>query len=303
MKDILSVRNLSIYYETSNSVIKAVKGVSFNVRQNECFGLVGESGSGKSTLCSGILHLISKPGKIKSGRILFDGNNLLEVNKRELQKLRWKEISYVPQGTMNSLNPVINIGEQFYDVIRAHEDPPHQSSKILKEKVITALNDVYLKSDVIYKYPHELSGGMIQRACIALAMILNPKLIIADEPTSALDVVSKRIVFETLLKLQQNLSASIILVGHDMALQAQISSRLGVMYAGNLIEVGDVKTIFNNPLHPYTQRLISSIPSVNKKQNIHKLATNNFSEEEKIKYQKSKPLNEVEPGHFVVQYN
>ena len=273
------------------------------MRQNECFGIVGESGSGKSTLCCGILRLIPKPGKTKSGRILFDGNNLLEINKRELQKLRWREISYVPQSAMNSLNPVINIWEQFYDVIKNHEDPPHQSSKILKEKVIMALNDVYLKSDVIYKYPHELSGGMIQRVCIALAMILNPKLIIADEPTSALDVVSKRIVFETLLKLQQKSSTSIILVGHDMALQAQISSRLGIMYAGNLIEVGDVKTIFNNPLHPYTQRLLFSIPSVNKKQNIHKLATNNFSEKEKIKYQRSKPLNEVEPGHFVVQYN
>jgi peptide/nickel transport system ATP-binding protein len=298
---ILKVEDLRVYYHTYDRLVKAVDGVSFEVRKDEVFGLVGESGSGKSTLCMGLLRLVSPPGRIEDGHVLFDGADLVAMNDEQLRRVRWKQIPFIPQGAMSALNPVMRIRDQFYDVIRDHEGS--QPGGLLHERIESMLGRVQLAPNVLGKFPHELSGGMKQRVCIALAMILNPKLIIADEPTSALDVVSQRVVLETLSEVRRSQHASMILVGHDMALQAQIVDRLGVMYAGKFVEIGNVRDIFNDPIHLYTKRLTSSIPSIQKKQDIHELAGIGLTEVEKYRYKVAAQLVEVKPGHFVAQHN
>jgi oligopeptide/dipeptide ABC transporter ATP-binding protein len=179
--------------------------------------------------------------------------------EKELRKIRWRELSLIPQGAMNSLNPVIKIKEQIEDAILAHEKI---NRKALKLKVLELLNDVGLPERVYNMFPHELSGGMKQRVCIAMAVALNPSIILADEPTSALDVIVQRVVAQTLLDVKKRLGVSMIMIGHDMGLQAQMVNRLAVMYAGNLVEVGPVGSLFEHPYHPYTRLLIDSIPSI-----------------------------------------
>lgn len=298
---ILTVENMRIYYYLWDRVVKAVDGVSFTLRKDEVFGLVGESGSGKTTLCMGLLRLVPPPGKIEDGHVLFDGYDLLAMSDEQLRQVRWKDISYIPQGAMSSLNPVMRIRDQFYDAVWDHEGPqPHKS---LDERIESLLARVHLMPNVLTKYPHELSGGMKQRVCIALAMMLHPKIIIADEPTSALDVITQRGVLETLSEARRSVQASMILVGHDMALQAQVADRMGIMYAGSFVEIGTARDVFSDPIHPYTQRLISSIPSVRKKQDIHELGKIGLTEVEKYKYKAATELVEVKPGHFVAAYN
>jgi ABC-type dipeptide/oligopeptide/nickel transport system ATPase component len=263
--------------------------------------LVGESGSGKSTLCHGLLRLVPSPGKIVSGQVHFKGEDLLSLQGEELRKKRWREIAFIPQGAMSALNPVIRIGEQFADVVADHSEG-NQGGKVDWEvRVADALQSVNLPIDVAHKFPHELSGGMKQRVCIALAVLLNPALILADEPTSALDVVTQRVVLEMLSQVRRQLKASMLLVGHDMALQAQIADRIGIMFGGCLLEIGSVQDIFNQPIHPYTKRLIASIPSIRKKQDIHVLAQDGFNEVEQQTYLDFSRLTEVRPGHWVAQ--
>jgi oligopeptide/dipeptide ABC transporter ATP-binding protein len=257
---VLEVRDLRIHYATPLGDVIAVNGVSFDVRRGEILGLVGESGSGKSTVAMGILRLVQPPGRIIHGEVLLNGTNLLALNERQLNQVRWRDIALIPQGAMNSLNPVMRVKDQIGDAIEAHEG--RQPAKVLRERILEILSTVGLHSRVYELFPHELSGGMKQRVCIAMAIALNPSLIIADEPTSALDVVVQRVVAQTLLDVKERLNVSMILIGHDMGLQAQLVDRIAVMYAGNIAEISPVQEAFDAPLHPYTQLLISSIPSV-----------------------------------------
>jgi peptide/nickel transport system ATP-binding protein len=257
---ILTVNDLRVYYQTPMGPVKAVDGVSFQLRKGERFGLVGESGSGKSTAAFGILRLTKSPARIEGGEVWLGATNLLQLPADALKKYRFAELSLIPQGAMNSLNPVLRIREQLCDVIKEHDRTISKAA--LEERAYQLLEMVGLKRAVIDRFPHELSGGMKQRVCIAMAISLQPKVIIADEPTSALDVVTQRQVMETLSRVQEEIHAAVILVGHDMGLMAQFVDTIGVMYAGRLVEVGPVKELFKEPLHPYTQMLISSLPSL-----------------------------------------
>ncbi|MBI2861214.1 MAG: ABC transporter ATP-binding protein [Chloroflexi bacterium] len=259
----LQVQDLRVYYHTPQGPVKAVDGVSFNLSADEIFGLVGESGSGKSTIALALLRLIKPPGRIEGGTVWLDGLNVLTVPEEQMRQLRLAVISLVAQGAMNSLNPVMRVKYQIIDALKDHGE--QMTQREFEEHVAYLLDRVGLKREVANMFPHELSVGMKQRVCIAIAISLRPKVIIADELTSALDVVVQRQVMETLRGVQEDLSASVILVGHDMGLMAQVVDRLGVMYAGDLVEVGPVREIFREPLHPYTQLLIVSLPSLDKK--------------------------------------
>ena len=257
---ILDVRDLRVHYETSRGPVQAVNGVSFTLREGERLGLVGESGSGKSTMALALMRLIRPPGRIVGGDVLLEGDNLVELTEEGIREVRLARIALVAQGAMNSLNPVLRVQEQIRDGLTDHG--VKLSGKALDERVRELLESVGLRREVAGMFPHELSGGMKQRVCIAIAISLRPKLIIADEPTSALDVVVQRQVMYTLLKVQEDLGASIILIGHDMGLMAQVVDRVGIMYAGNLAEVSNVGALFQAPLHPYSQLLIASLPTL-----------------------------------------
>ena len=261
--DVLEVKDLRVYYHTPRGAVKAVDGVTFDVHAGERLGLVGESGSGKTTIALALMRLIRPPGRIEGGQVLVDGTDLLGLGEEQMRQRRLATIAMVAQGAMNSLNPVIRVREQIADALRDHGERP--SAAELKTRIANLLETVGLQPHVANLFPHELSGGMKQRVCIAIAISMRPKVIIADEPTSALDVVVQRQVMETLRNVQLQLGAAVILVGHDMGLMAQAVDRLGVMYAGNLAEVCDVRAIFEEPLHPYSQLLIASLPSLEKK--------------------------------------
>jgi peptide/nickel transport system ATP-binding protein len=257
---VLQVKNLRVHYATPSGDVIAVNGVNLNVYEGETLGLVGESGCGKSTLAMAILRLVQPPGRIMSGQVQVHGIDLIALSERELRQVRWSQIALVPQGAMNSLNPVMRVKDQITEAIETHQGkrPPQE----LKERILRLLSMVGMPSRVYNMYPHELSGGMKQRVCIAMAIALTPSVIIADEPTSALDVVVQRVVAQTLLDVKRTLGVSMILIGHDMGLMAQLVDRIAVMYAGNIVEIAPVKDIFAEPLHPYTQLLLASIPSV-----------------------------------------
>jgi peptide/nickel transport system ATP-binding protein len=257
---ILRVKDLRVYYHTGSGAVRAVDGVSFELSQGQRLGLVGESGSGKSTTALAIMRLLNPPGRIEGGQILLGETDLTTLSDEEMRQARFSQVSLIPQGAMNSLNPVMRVREQFYDTMAAHL--PRFSKKEAEKQVVGLLAQVGLRREVARMYPHELSGGMKQRVCIALSIVLRPRLIVADEPTSALDVVVQRQVMETLGRVQADLQAAVILVGHDMGLMAQFVDQLGVMYAGRLVEVGPVVDIFRSPIHPYTQMLIQSLPSL-----------------------------------------
>ena len=259
----LQVRDLRVYYHTPRGAVKAVEGVSFDLKPGERLGLVGESGSGKSTIALSLMRMIKPPGRIEGGEVLLDGTNVLKLNEEQMRQLRLAGIALVAQGAMNSLNPVRRVRDQIADALADHGE------KLSKQELEAHVNDllrrVGLRPDVADMFPHELSGGMKQRAVIAIAISMRPKVIIADEPTSALDVVVQRQIMETLGKVQEDIGAAVILIGHDMGLMAQFVHRLGVMYAGELAELAEVEAIFAEPLHPYTQLLIASLPSLEQK--------------------------------------
>jgi oligopeptide/dipeptide ABC transporter ATP-binding protein len=257
---VLDVRNLKVYYATPSGNVRAVDDVSFQVYEGEILGLVGESGCGKTTTAMAILRMVQPPGRIVGGEVLLEGVDLTKVNGDELRDLRWRTLALIPQGAMNSLNPVMRISVQMGEAIITHEG--RQDKARLKQRILDLFKQVGLPSRIYDMYPHELSGGMKQRVCIAMAVALHPSLIIADEPTSALDVVVQRVVGQTLLDIKEQMGVSMILIGHDMGLQAQLVDRIAVMYAGHMVEVSPVETIFSEPLHPYTQLLIEAIPSI-----------------------------------------
>ena len=271
----LQVQNLYVHYATPEGAVRAVDDVSFNLEAGERFGLVGESGSGKTTLAMALLRMIKPPGQIESGQIWLDGQDVLSLSGEGMRQLRLAGIALVAQGSMNSLNPVTRIRRQLLDGMRDHAagqaepDGGAVAAKMSRreqdEYVRELLARVGLEPQVANMYPHELSGGMKQRVCIAMAISLRPKVIIADEPTSALDVVVQMQVMETLRRAQEEVGAAVILVGHDMGIMAQFVDRVGVMYAGKLVEVSPVREIFGRPLHPYAGLLIESVPSLESK--------------------------------------
>jgi peptide/nickel transport system ATP-binding protein len=257
-EDILRVRDLTVQYGAAAR--PAADGVAFELRRGEVLGLVGESGSGKTTTAMAILGLIRPPGQVVRGSVMLEQTDLLALRGRDLRRARWASISLVPQGAMNALVPVLRIESQIGDVITAHEG--RQGKARLRDRVRELLATVELPAGVATMYPHELSGGMKQRVCIAMAIALGPKVVIADEPTSALDVVVQRAVAETLSDVQRRLGVAVLLIGHDMALQAQLADRVGVMWQGRLVEIGPVRSIFHAPAHPYTQLLLRASPSL-----------------------------------------
>ena len=263
---VLQVRDLTVHYHTPLGPVRAVEGISFDLNEGERLGLVGESGSGKSTTAFALMRLIKPPGQIVGGSVMYRGRELLFATPEEIRQIRFADIALIPQGAMNSLNPVMRIREQLFDTIRAHETGP--SNPELSDRVTGLLESVDLPASVANMFPHELSGGMKQRVCIAMATALKPKIIIADEPTSALDVVVQRQVFETLTRVQEELGAAVILVGHDMGLMAQFADRICVMYGGRIAEVSPVKDLFRDPLHPYTNELVRSLPSLDRRQRL-----------------------------------
>jgi peptide/nickel transport system ATP-binding protein len=224
---------------------------------------VGESGSGKSTMALAMMRMIKPPGRIEGGHVIVGDTNLTMLSDEEMLKARLSKIAYIPQGAMNSLNPVIRIGRQMMDAIKAHD--PEAGKAEMQERCYEALESVDLKPDVFKMYAHELSGGMKQRVCIAIGILLKPQVIIADEPTSALDVVTQRQVMETIDRVKDQIGAAVILIGHDMGLMAQFVDKVAVMYAGRLMEVSTVRDMFTDPKHPYAQALISSLPSLENK--------------------------------------
>jgi peptide/nickel transport system ATP-binding protein len=257
---VLKVRDLRVYYETPKGDILAVDGINFDLYEGETLGLVGESGCGKSTAAMGILQLVIPPGRIADGEVLLEGRNLLGLSEPALRDIRWIKLALIPQGAMNSLNPTMRVSDQIKDVILAHEGK--KAKKDLQLRILELLSMVGLPNRVYELYPHELSGGMKQRVCIAMAIALNPTIIIADESTSALDVVVQRVVAQTMLKVKQALGVSMIMIGHDMGLMAQMVDRVAVMYAGKIVEIASVKDMFADPKHPYSQLLIESVPSL-----------------------------------------
>ncbi|MDH5440556.1 MAG: ABC transporter ATP-binding protein [Candidatus Bathyarchaeota archaeon] len=259
---VLEVQNLRVYYESVWGDYKAVDGASFKTRKNEVFSIAGESGCGKSTLVDGILRLIKPPGHIPSGKVIFEGTNLLRIPEDELRGIRWVKMAYVPQGAMNSLNPIIKVEEQMTDAILDHGS---MSKEEARELAGSMLKEVSLPVEVARMYPHELSGGMKQRVIIATAIALKPILIIADEPTTALDVVVQKGILQLLESLKEKYGITVIVVSHDMAAHAQVAERIAIMYAGKVVEIGSIYDVFEQPLHPYTKGLISAIPAIGKK--------------------------------------
>jgi peptide/nickel transport system ATP-binding protein len=261
---LLEVENLQVFYRTVSGLARAVDGVDLTVRRGEILGLAGESGCGKSTLAGALLGLIRPPGYIAGGRVLLRPSgcepvDLLRVDDGTLRSIRWRHLSYIPQGSMNSLNPVMRIVDQFVDVMAEHGTASREEAR---DTVPSLLQQVGLGGHVARMYPHELSGGMKQRVIIAMAIALKPDLVIADEPTTALDVNVQRVMIQTLAELRDRLGVSLIIVTHDMAVHAELVDRVAVMYAGKVVEVAGVRQIFANPRHPYTQGLIGAIPRV-----------------------------------------
>ena len=257
---VLTVSNLHVAFDTERGPAHAVNGVSFTLEPGERLGLVGESGSGKTTTALAILRMIKPPGRISGGSVRLHGRDLLLTSGEEMRQIRFSRVALIPQGAMSSLNPVLRVRAQIADLLEAHDVQLAQAVRDLR--IAQLLAGVGLSPAVADAFPHELSGGMKQRVCIAMSVALDPALIIADEPTSALDVIVQKQVLQTLGEVQERLGAAIILVGHDMGLMAQFVGRIGVMYAGRLVEVAPVREIFARPRHPYTAMLISSLPSL-----------------------------------------
>lgn len=258
MSEGLSVRDLTVNYHTDAGPVAAVDRVSFDVPSRTRLGIVGESGSGKTTVALSLIRLLRPPGRIDGGRAEVDGLDLLSLGADRMRAHRLRTISYIPQGAMNSLNPVLTIGHQMTNVLVDHGEKCANGD--FAPAIETALAGVDLPARVAKLYPHELSGGMKQRVCIAMSTMLRPRVIIADEPTSALDVVTQRHVMQTLGAQQQESGSALILIGHDMGLMAQFVDSLAVMYAGRLVEIGAIRDVLTRPRHPYTQALVSSVP-------------------------------------------
>jgi len=257
----LTVSHLTTYFDTEEGMIKAVDDVNFGIETGMSLGLVGESGCGKSVTALSILKLIDCPPGIMSGSVIFKGRNLLALSEREMRRIRGNEISMIFQEPMTSLNPVFTIGNQLLEVIRLHQGLPKKEARA---KAVEMLKAVHIPDHDkrIDSYPHQMSGGMLQRVMIAMAMSCNPSLIIADEPTTALDVTIQAQILNLLAGLKDEYKLSLLLITHDLGIVAEVTDRVAVMYAGKIVEEGPTETIFASPCHPYTIGLIQSIPRI-----------------------------------------
>ena len=257
---LLEVENLSMHYDTLEGNVDAVKNISFTVNSGESFGLVGESGCGKTSVAMTLLQLQPENSVITQGSIKLDGKELIGLSENDLRKVRWDSISIVFQGAMNAWNPVIKIGEQIREAMREHY--PENTKQENMNKIIELFRMVGLDESITDRYPHELSGGMKQRAVIALALSCDPKVIIADEPTTALDVVIQDQILNEIKKVQDLLGLSLIYISHDIAVIAEMTDKIAVMYAGSIVEIGPTKDVFKTPKHSYTRALLDSTPSI-----------------------------------------
>jgi len=265
---LVDIKDLRIWYKTTRGNAQAVDGVDLLIKRNEVFGLAGESGCGKSTLARGILGMTNLPAYVESGEVVFYrkqsessliGEDLLTMSPAQMRQMRWRNIAYVPQSAMNVLSPVAKVEKQILDAIYEHTD---WSKEEARARMFECLDMVGLEPAVAMMYPHELSGGMKQRVTIAAAITLSPDLIIADEPTTALDVNVQQVILQEMMDIREKLGLTLIYVTHDMAVHAELADRMGIMYAGLMMEVSPVVETFKDPLHPYTQGLISSIPMI-----------------------------------------
>ena len=256
---LLEVRNLKTYFFTEDGVVKAVDGVDFTVGRGEVLGLVGESGCGKSVTSLSIMRLVGIPGKVVEGEIVFEGRNLLELSEAEMVKMRGNRISMIFQQPQSSLNPVFKVGDQVAEVLQIHQNLSKQESwkKAVELLRLVGIPDPESKAR---SYPHEVSGGQAQRVMIAMALALNPQLLIADEPTTALDVTIQAQILDLMRDLRTRMGTAVILITHDLGVISEMADRVAVMYAGRIVEQAEIKTLFKNPLHPYTQGLMASIP-------------------------------------------
>lgn len=310
---ILDIKNLVVHYETQDDVVEAVNGVDLRIARGETYGLVGETGAGKTTIAKAIMGLLPiPPSHIIEGKILLNGENLVGKSNREMRKVRGKQVSMIFQDPMTALNPVHRVGDQIAEVIREHH---HISRSEAELRATEMLKEVGIAAERYKDYPHQFSGGMKQRVVIALALACEPGFIIADEPTTALDVTIQAQVLELMRDLREKHNTSILLITHDLGVVAEICDKCAVIYAGQIVEKGTVEQIFDNPIHPYTQGLFHSLPSldedVDRLQPIPGLMINpadlpsccSFYDRcercTEICRQGDPVLREVEPGHFV----
>ena len=258
-KPLLEVKGLKTYFYTEDGVVRAVDGVDFEVYPGEVLGLVGESGCGKSVTSLSIMRLISKPGRVDAGEILLDGENLLDLSEDEMIKVRGNRISMIFQQPQTALNPVFRVGDQLSEVLSVHQDLGKEAGR---KRAVSLLKMVGVPDPErrVDAYPHELSGGMAQRVMIAMALACVPELLLADEPTTALDVTIQAQILDLMRDLRRDMGTSVLLITHDLGVVAEMAERVAVMYAGEIVEQTDVNSLFDEPLHPYTQGLIGSIP-------------------------------------------
>ena len=256
---LIEIRNLNVEYRTPRGAVRAVEDVSFHIGVNEVFGLAGESGCGKTTAANAIARLLKPPAYITGGSIVFQNRNILDMSLDELRAFRWDHLSIVFQSAMNALNPVLTIGAQIIDAMLAHQAISREAAR---EHAKRLLRTVGIDVNRVDSYPHQLSGGMRQRAVIAIALALNPELIIMDEPTTALDVIVQKQILQEIKELREEFGFSILFITHDLSLLVEISDRIGIMYAGKFVESGPAQEIFSAPKHPYTDRLMNSFPTV-----------------------------------------
>jgi len=257
---LLDVQNLKTHYSTLRGFVKAVDGVSFQVNKGESLGLAGESGCGKTTIALSLLRILPSGGEIVGGKILFGKEDLVKLEEKQMRKMRWKRISIVFQGAMNALNPLFKVGDQIVEAIRTHE--LKVKKKEAWKRTEELLETVGIEPSRATNYPHEFSGGMRQRALIAMALACNPDLIIADEPGTALDVIVQAQVLKLMGELKNRLNLSMIMITHDLSIISETCEKVAIMYAGKIVEQGDIVTIFKEPLHPYTQGLIGAFPNI-----------------------------------------
>ena len=315
-EELLRIEGLKTYFSTEAGIVKAVDGMSFEVKKGETLGLVGESGSGKTVTALSILRIVPKPGKIVEGKIIFKGENLLNKSEKEMQSIRGKEIAIIFQDPSSSLNPVYNVETQLRDVLSAHESI---SKENCRAKIIELMNLVGIPEAEIRmrEFPHQFSGGMKQRVAIARALALQPTLLFADEPTTALDVTIQAQVLELLEDLKKRMGMSLVMITHDMGIIAKMTTRVVVMYAGNVCEIAKTEDLYEQPRHPYTALLLAAVPRLDRKKTLSIIPGNipNLIEppsgcrfHPRCKYAKEKcseappVLEQVEPEHFVACY-
>lgn len=287
---VLEVSDLSVEYHGEYRTVRAVDRVSFQIGRGEIFGLAGESGCGKSTAANAIMRLLRAPAAITGGSIRFRGRDILALDAEELRALRWREVAMVFQSAMNSLNPVMTVGDQIVDIFTTHERLPKSTARA---RAAELLELVRIDPSRLKSYPHQLSGGMRQRVVIAMAVALRPQLLIMDEPTTALDVVVQQEIMAQIAELQRELGFSVLFITHDMSLMIELSHRMAVMYAGRFVETGEASTMFANPLHPYTRALINAFPPLSGPN------TPLVGLGEGVRFTDIPDMREEEPGHWV----